>query len=457
MLLLITLSFFCVFIFFQVLYTFIPLYTIKKRESVYLSTEKGFSVLVPAYNEKLVIENCLRGILEVNYKEVEFIFINDGSTDETLNTLAQHLSLVKMPKQKLGVTHYQKVKAIYQSTIYPEIWVIDKENGGKADALNTGIDFAKNEIIITLDADSILEVNALNEMNKTFMDNSVVAAGGLVNVVQGFNHNGKDLAPCFRIPGLIRFQVVRYLTGFYMNKTTQSKLGALTVIAGAFGAFRKSVLIQTKGYRKTVGEDMDITLRIQELIGTVLKGKRIVFVPEAICYTECPPSLKSLYKQRIRWQKAFIDCILTYRNAYFRKMNVKVSLFLLVDSLILGTFSAYSVLMIPIILLLTLSHIKLLLFLFTISFSLAIILNIATLIVSSRFGHAYNFKNLFSIILFLPIEVLVFRMTEVIFVTFGTILYFFNKDGWSRSDRVGKPISFNNKIKLEPRSNVGGS
>ncbi|MBD7984497.1 glycosyltransferase family 2 protein [Sporosarcina sp. Sa2YVA2] len=449
MLVTITLVFFCLFIVFQVLYIFVPLYSSRKKEKTYPSVEKGISVLIPAYNENLVIENCISGLFQVSYGHMEIIFINDGSTDLTLKTLQKLLLLNITEKVKTDTLSHEKVRKVYRSAIYPNIYVLDKANGGKADALNAGICYASHDIIITLDADSVLDSQSLTEINRTFEDDTIVAAGGLVHVLQGYHHNGNSFNPSFHASNLIRFQVVRYLTGFYMNKTTQSTLNAMTVIAGAFGAFRKDVLFQAGGYRKTVGEDMDITLRIQELIGTILKGKRIAFIPEAICYTECPASLKSLYNQRIRWQKAFIDCIITFRKSLFRKMNFRVSLFLLFDSLILGTLSAYPVLFIPLILLFTPNHLKLFLLLFSISFSIAILLHIATLLVSRRFAHHYRFREYLTIISFLPLEVLLYRLTEVVFVTFGTILYFFNKDEWSRSDRIGKPILLNRHMTID--------
>lgn len=436
---------------FHTLYIFIPLYTSSRQERIYQPKEKGISILIPAYNETLVIENCLMGILNVNYKNFEILFINDGSTDTTFDTLHKHLMLIKTPRSKQGVLNHEKVKGIYRSQKFPSIWVIDKENGGKADTLNTGIEFATKEIIITLDADSILEENALNEMNRTFSDESVVAAGGLVNIVQGFKQYEGKLVPFFKLSGLIRYQIVQYLTAFYLHKTTQSRFESITVIAGAFGAFRRSVLIQAKGYRKTVGEDMDITLRIQELIGTNLKNKRIIFVPEAVCYTECPTTFKNLYRQRIRWQKAFVDCVITYRKSFYRKFNFKVSTYLLLDSLLLGTVSAYPTLLVPILVLVTMNHLKLSLILFTISIVLAIMQDFATILVSRRFGHTYSFRDQISLILFLPIEVILFRITGLIFVTIGTIFYFFDKDGWSRSERIGQPIMLDPELKKRKR------
>ena len=232
-----------------------------------------------------------------------------------------------------------------------------------------------------------------------------------------------------------------------MLKTTQSKIGSITVIAGAFGAFRRSILLQAKGYRKTVGEDMDITLRIQELIGTSLKNKRIIFVPEAVCYTECPTTFKSLFRQRIRWQKAFVDCVITYRKSFYRKFNFKVSTYLLIDSLLLGTLTAYSTLMVLLILLVTMNHLRLSLLLFIISIVLAIMQDISTILVSRRFGHLYSLKDQISLLLFLPVEVVLYRLMGLLFVTVGSLLYFFDKNGWNRSERVGQPILLGNKFK----------
>lgn len=454
--LILTIIFISLFALFQMLYIFIPLYTSNKQTHVYPEKQRGFSILIPMYNEKLVIENCLNGIVNLNYQELEVLFINDGSTDKTFETLHKHLMFVQSDRPKQGILTHEKIKGVYQSAKYPTIWVIDKDNGGKADSLNAGIEFARKDIVITLDADCILEQTSLNEMNRAFSDDSIVAAGGLVKIVQGFIISGNNFIPNFKTPKLISFQVVRYLTSFYMNKITQSKLGSLTVISGAFGAFRKDILFQANGYRQTVGEDMDITLRIQELIGTVLKGKRITFIPEAVCYTECPSNLKNLFKQRIRWQKAFIDCIITYRKSFYRKMKFNVSTFILFDSLLLGTISVYPILFIPIILLLTHNHLKMFLLLFALYISLAMMLNIATLMVSKRHGHVYSTREYVSILLFLPVEVMFYRLTEVIFVTFGTVIYFFNRTGWSRSERIGKPVMIPKHADVNVRNPFGG-
>lgn len=450
----VTLIFFFLFFLFQTLYIFIPLYTSRNRNYIYPKKENGISVLIPAYNESLVIENCLNGVLHVNYKNFEAIFINDGSTDNTFETLDQHLQLKKAFKYKAGKLVHEKVTGTYQSQKYPHIWVINKENGGKADALNTGIEYAKTDIVITLDADSILEANSLKEINRTFSDDNIIAAGGLVNIVQGFANNNKTFTPSFRMPGLIRYQVINYLTAFFLHKATQARFGAITVIAGAFGAFRKNVLFMVNGYRKTVGEDMAVTLDIQELIGTEMKGKRIVFVPEAICYTECPENFKNLFKQRIRWQKGFIDCVITFRKSFYRKMNFRTSTYLLFDYLLLGTIAVYPTLLVPIILLITMDHFTLALLLFSFFIVIGLMQNIATLLVSRRYGHRYHAKDYFLLLLFLPFEVMFYRLSGLIFVFFGNIFYFLDKEGWNRSERIGKNIILNTEMNVKDQ--IGG-
>ena len=193
-----------------------------------------------------------------------------------------------------------------------------------------------------MDADSVLEPNALAAMNTAFEDEKVIAAGGMVQISQGYNGSYLMPKPVFNVSGIIRYQIIQYLTDFYLHKTTQSKLKSITVIAGAFGAFRRYALFDVKGYRKTVGEDLDITLRMQNLVKKKYKNYKLLFVPYAICFTECPSTFKSLFNQRIRWQKGFLDCVIHFRKSFFIRLGFPVSTYLLLDSLILGNYKCFS-------------------------------------------------------------------------------------------------------------------
>ncbi|ADU29694.1 glycosyltransferase family 2 protein [Evansella cellulosilytica] len=435
----ISLIFVLIFVIFQTFYMFIPLLTIKglnKYKKV--DKENGVSILIPAYNEEKVILNCLQGIVNLNYNNVEAIFINDGSTDRTLDILTQHLQLVpvynRLPAVKIP---HEAIIDIYASTLYPKVLVIDKKNGGKADALNAGIEYARKEYVVTLDADSILDKESLHVINSTFSDNHILAIGGMVQIGQGFQGNYLKPRPTFINPGIIRFQILQYFTAFYMHKYTQSKLKSITVIAGAFGAFRRKVLFEVDGFRKTIGEDMDITLKIQRLIKTKYKNHRLIFVPQALCYTECPETFRALFNQRVRWQKAFVDCFFMYRKNFFHKLGVRLSLFFLGDGVLLGTINAFTALLIPLFLIFNRDHYMVALGLFTITFILGIFQSIATIEVSKRLGIKYTRMDYLRISLFIPLEIVTYRLLGILFVTIGTFMFFVNKDKWDKANRTG--------------------
>lgn len=433
----ITFTLFVLFIVFQIIYIFIPVFSVNKQKPFKNSlVEQPISVLIPAYNEENIILNCLEGILQVNYRNFEVMIINDGSTDRTLDFLHNQLELEYMERSKSNIIPHEEVEAFYQSKRYPHIFVIDKKNGGKADALNTGIEFSKNEIIITLDADSVLDRNALHAINSAFNDRRVIAAGGMVHIAQGFRDIYAKPSPTFAVSGILKYQIIHYLTAFYLHKFTQTKMKSITVIAGAFGAFKRYALMEVKGYRRTVGDDMDITLKMQQLIATKYKTYKMIFVPHAICYTECPSTFRDLFRQRIRWQKAFIDCVLHYKTSFFRKINITPSLYLLLDSLLLGTLNAFIMIHIPFTFILS-NEYMIPLGLFTMAFFLAGYQSIAAILVSRRFGLNYSKLDYLRITLFIPIEILTYRLLGILFVITGTIMYFRNKEEWSVSRRVG--------------------
>ena len=427
----------CTFLFFQLMYIFIPLFSTNRFPSfTKLPTEKGITILIPAYNEEKTILNCLQGIIHVDYKNYESIFIIDGSLDKTFEILCSYLNAkpsTKVPIQKINHEH---VIGYYQSVTYPNIYLMEKVNGGKADALNAGIEYASHDIIITLDADSVLDPNSLHAINIAFDDEKTLAAGGMVQISQGFKGSYIKPQPVFNISNLIRYQILQYLTDFYLHKTTQAKLQSITVIAGAFGAFRRHALLEAQGYRKTLGEDLDITLRMHTLIKKKYKQHKLIFVPNAICYTECPSTFKDLLSQRIRWQKGFIDCLVKFKKSFFVNLGIPVSIYMLVDSLILGTLNAFLTIFVPIIVILNHDY-DIALFFLSITFLLALYRSITAIIVSYRYGHKYSPKDYIKLMIFIPFEILTYRMLGLIFVTVGTLLYMKSKEGWNSVERIG--------------------
>lgn len=434
----ITLVVFVAFIIFQTLYIIIPLFKNEKNNRKEITTDYSYSIIVPAFNEGKVITHCISGFRQLIYQNAELIVVNDGSTDNTLSILKKSLNLILCDDNRLSTKlNHNKVIAIYRSKELPNIFVIDKLQGGKADALNAGINFSSNEIVITLDADSILDKDSLCEINVAFQEKDVLACGGNVLIAQGFNGGIDNLKPTFKIRGLIRYQFLQYLTAFYLHKRAQVSLRTISVIAGAFGAFRKDVLFNIDGFRKTIGEDMDITLKLHLWIKENGGKERISFVPTAMCYTECPGTLKDLFKQRVRWQKAFIDCLVYYRKFFFTKFSIRFSIFFLVDQFIIGTLNAFPVIAMPIFLFFYNGHFILLLLFGTGAVLLFMYQSFTTIYVSSLHGIKFSKVDLVRILLFLPIEIFVFRMVNLLFVVYGTLTYFYQPQTWNKVERSG--------------------
>lgn len=232
--------------------------------------------------------------------------INDGSRDDTLQQLIAAFELDPFPEVYRRVLETQPVQTIYRSRSHARLRVIDKANGGKADALNAGINLAQSPLVCCVDADSILQQDSLQRMIRPFLDDErTIAAGGTIRVANGCDVYQGFLAES-RVPKslLARFQVVEYLRAFLFGRTGWSVLNSVTIVSGAFGMFRKSALLAVGGYRtQTVGEDMELVLRLHERRIRERRKDRIVYIPDPICWTEVPEDYRSLRNQRIRWHR----------------------------------------------------------------------------------------------------------------------------------------------------------
>jgi cellulose synthase/poly-beta-1,6-N-acetylglucosamine synthase-like glycosyltransferase len=254
------------------------------------------SVIIPAWNEAVGILSCIRSLLKSEYKNLEIVVVNDGSTDNTEEVMHYFLKS-KFPKIKTTKT----------------IKYISKENGGKGSALNSGIKASSGNLVVTMDADTIFEPDALFEVAKCFYDGKLDAAVGNVKIA-----NSKSLL------GII--QQIEYTVGFYF-KRTHSIFNSEYIIGGAFGAFRKSIF-EKYGYFDTVikTEDIEYSTRLQA------NGCKIFYIEDAIAHTEGPNTLEGLMKQRLRWKKGRLDTFLKHKNLFFstsKKHNKFLTYYLL--------------------------------------------------------------------------------------------------------------------------------
>lgn len=278
----------------------------------YTSFMPPVSVLVPAYNEATTIASSVRSQLQLTYHEYEVIVINDGSTDGTMEELKREFDLLPFPEAYWHKLPTQKVRGVWRSTRHPNLRVIDKENGGKADALNAGVNASRYPLFCAVDADSVLQRDSLQLIALPFVEDSrTIAVGGTIRVLNGCEVSGGFLGtvgmPRTMLPAM---QIVEYLRAFLFGRLGWSELNAMLVISGAFGLFRKSAVLEAGGYRTdTVGEDMELVMRLHRVHRQRAIPYRIVYVPNPVCWTEVPESLRVLKNQRTRWQRGLAESL----------------------------------------------------------------------------------------------------------------------------------------------------
>ncbi|WP_264737658.1 glycosyltransferase family 2 protein [Cytobacillus firmus] len=411
---------------------------LKKRMLDYRNEEEGMSILIPCFNEIGILETSIKSMGLLPYSQLEVIYINDGSTDDTMNYLTKSLQLKACSMSPNCKLSYEKVKGLYQSELYPNFYVIDKMNGGKADALNAGIDYSNHDLIVTLDADTILEDNALFAVNDTFKDRNVVAAGGMVHVLQTRTNEHKNRLSLRFTNMLIRVQVLDFLKAFYISKLSLVRFKALAVISGAFGIFRKQSLLDVGGYRKTIGEDIDITLRIHRLIAKN-KNLRISFISDAVGYTELPETWKDLTKQRLRWQKAYIDCIIHFWSFFVKTLFTRpVSFFYIFESFLVGTLASYIMTGIVIVNIIKDPQNTYLMFFYMFwVFLVGLLYDLIAIRQGKFYGFTFRKRDGFRIFSAILFDIFIYRFVTICFVMYGSISYFFNKK-WNKVTRTGR-------------------
>jgi cellulose synthase/poly-beta-1,6-N-acetylglucosamine synthase-like glycosyltransferase len=289
------------------------------------------SILVPAYNEEVTVVQNVLSMLALKYPEFEVIVVNDGSKDDTIGVLKREFSLKDLHRPYEVVAPHQPIRGIFTAPSYPNLVVIDKENGGKADAINAGLNVARYSLFCTVDADSLLEADALVKAVQPFIDKpkTMIAVGGTVRIANGcVVHHGK--VEKIRVPRniLARFQVVEYIRAFLIGRLAWSRVGILTIISGAFGVFKRSVALEVGGYSvDAIGEDLDLVLKMHQLMHRQKRPYDIQFIPEPVCWTEVPETLTILRKQRLRWQRGALQGFFRYAGMTMNPRYGRVGIF----------------------------------------------------------------------------------------------------------------------------------
>jgi len=359
----------------------------------------GISIIAPAYNEEVSIIESVTSLLNLKYPDYQVIVVNDGSKDTTLAKLIEHFKLERKHSTHKNYLGTKKIRGVYTTKEIPNLIVVDKQNGGKADALNVGINVSTKPYVCGIDADSILEGDALLKLASAMLDDTkpVLAMGGNIYPANGFIFN-KGQVEKRGIPKemICRFQTVEYLRAFTSGRIGWSQLKSLMIISGAFGLFDKKSLIDDGGYltssgtfkKDTVGEDMELVVRLSTESLKQKKKERVLYVYNAYCYTELPSDSKTLLKQRNRWQRGLIDILSFHRQIAFKPRYKQIGFigypyFFIFE--FLGPFlEMIGYLMLIIALLLGLLNPTIILGIFTVSIAFGVVISLSSLFMTER-------------------------------------------------------------------------
>jgi len=287
------------------------------------------TILVPAYNEQKTIEASVTAILALHYRNYEVVVVNDGSKDGTLEALRHAFDLYEIPRTYPETISTKPLRALYRSRARTKLVVIDKENGGKADSLNAAINASRFPLVIAVDADTLIEPDALLRLTRPFLlGRRVAAVGGTVRVANGcVVKHGQVMdarVPRRLLPGI---QVVEYLRAFLFGRLGWNRLGGNLIISGAFGLFRKDHLLAVGGYDATsIVEDLDLVVRLHRYLRGHKIRYEIPFIPDPVAWTEVPESLRVLARQRGRWQRGLVAAMWQYRGMLFNPRYGRVGL-----------------------------------------------------------------------------------------------------------------------------------
>lgn len=278
------------------------------------------TLIAPAYNEEATCVESVRSLLTLEYPEYEILVVNDGSVDSTLERLTEAFNLQPAGRVLTAELESAEVRQVLRSRRHPNLWVIDKENGGKADALNAGLNYCQTPLFCAMDADSLIEPEALIRIVRPFLEDAdTIAAGGVLRIANGcVVKQGRVID--VRLPKnfLAQLQVLEYLRAFLSGRMGWDALDATLVISGAFGIFKRSVVVDAGGYATdTVGEDMELVVRLHRYCRENDIPYRIHFVPDPVAWTECPESIAVLSRQRDRWQRGLFQSLIRHRTMLF--------------------------------------------------------------------------------------------------------------------------------------------
>jgi biofilm PGA synthesis N-glycosyltransferase PgaC len=409
----------------------------------------GVSILAPAYNEGQNIVQNVQSLLSLHYGKFEVILINDGSKDDTLEKLIGSFELEKTHYAYHPEIETKPVLGIYRSKnrSFRRLTVIDKENGGKADALNTGINIAALEILACIDVDCILASESLTRMVRPFMEETnkkVIAVGGVIGIANNCDVQDGTVTK-YRVPETLlgKFQVIEYFRAFLMGRMAWSRINGLMLISGAFGFFRKDLVRAVGGYfPKTVGEDMELVVRMRRYMDERKIPHKVGFVPDPLCWTEVPESKEVLSRQRNRWMRGTIETLQLHQTL---RLNPKYGILGIVSYPFWSVFEKAAPILETAGILYTIILLAIGDFSAVYFFALLLMMYLLSLLVSSfsvlyeqiAFNHYKDKKDLRKLIWVIITEPFLIHPKIIVWGLMGHIDFIKGKGGWGSMIRTG--------------------
>lgn len=404
------------------------------------------SVLAPAYNESATIEESVRALLSLEYPDLEIVVINDGSRDATLEVLKDRFELEPVHtiyRRRIGS---EPVNQLYRSRVNPNLMVADKENGGKADSLNAGLDLATGELVCAIDADTLIEPDALLRMVRPFLhSDDILAAGGTIRVVNDCDvSNGRVTK--VRVPRsfLPAVQVIEYLRAFLFGRLGWNRLGGNLIISGAFGLFRREGMIEAGGYlHETVGEDMELVARLRRTARESRSStQRVDFIPDPVAWTEVPETWRALGRQRDRWHRGLADTLWRHRkvllNPRYGALGLVVFPYFAFVELIAPVVEVVGLLGLAVGLAIGALNVQFALLFFLVAYGLGVLLNALTLALEEFSFQRYDRQGQrLRLLGYSLIDSVGYRHVTVIWRLRGIISFLRGRTEWGAMERRG--------------------